>query len=375
MAKPFKSRPKGQSDNVPVVRVAPILPWQELPPLAYRVVELSTEGGTTGKKSLPARERSRILVSEDAESGGLADDSGTPFYQMAESDAESAAEVRRRRRQDARMLAMLIREDQQQRKPKRREWHRETRWYQCLFYPLVAWRALLGLAAAMALATGWLVHLLPGLEPLGAQALVLSPLQMLVPLLLLAYGCAFLQCVLNAAVAGEPPDTYWPRCHIHVVLRYAGRWLFCFLAGPAVLGGAAIAYWIHCGDLDILDRLILAELGIVALAYWLFALLAATRSGRFYDANPWRIAELIHRLGYRSAVAIVVACLLAYQHGCWMLGAIEVVHRTAFVGWLLLMLCWLSALAWAAFLLRLVGLWCFGRVGLGRPQGPPEKAS
>jgi hypothetical protein len=143
-----------------------------------------------------------------------------------------------------------------------------------------------------------------------------------------------------------------------VALRYAGRWLFCFLAGPVVFVAAAVIYWVHCGDPDLLDQVILAECGVLAVGYWLLAILAATRTDRFLDANPVRVAELARRLGARAAVAVLLACVLVFLHGRWVLAGIEATHRIGFVGWLVLTVSWSSALACGAFLLRLVGLWC-----------------
>jgi hypothetical protein len=189
--------------------------------------------------------------------------------------------------------------------------------------------------------------------------LLVSPIGLPIPLAVLTYGCGFLQCVLKGAVAGDVPNVVWPGRHILTTLRYAGRWLFCFLAGPVALAGIAVDYWIHCGDPDFWDRLILIELGVAAVGYWLFAVLAVTRTDRLRDANPWRVAELVRGLGYRSAVAVAIASALAWINGWLMLGAVEAHHEEGFSGWLLLVFAWVGGLASAAFLLRLVGLWCF----------------
>jgi hypothetical protein len=251
---------------------------------------------------------------------------------------------------------------------RRRPWHLETHWFQCLLYPFLAWRLLIGLAGALALATVWLVQLTPELQPPELDGtlivtLLMWPVRLMIPLALLAYGCAFLQCVLNAAVAGDPPHVYWPGRYVHIALLYVGRWAYCFLAGPMVPAAAALLYWLNCGDMDFLDVVILAELGVLTVGYLLFALLVAARTDRALDATPRRVGSLMRRLGYRSAVAIVVASLLAYWHGRLLLGGMAAAHGNAFGGWLLLTVAWLSALASATFLFRIVGLWCYRCAG------------
>ena len=96
--------------------------------------------------------------------------------------------------------------------------------------------------------------------------------------------------------------------------------------------------------------------------YFLFALLALARSQRIYDANPVRVAELVHKLGYRAVIAIVLFSVLVFEHARYLIFAVGVTHESVFSGWFLLTMYWLSALATATFLFRLVGWWCFCHV-------------
>ena len=139
-------------------------------------------------------------------------------------------------------------------------------------------------------------------------------------------------------------------------VRTLGRWLFAFLAGPAPLGAAGFFYWLHGGDLGLLDRLILAEMGVLAISYWVFAVAAAGERERFLDANPLAVARLVARLGERALV-VPVAALVALAHGWLAVAALAEVYRSAWA-WLWLACGGLSGLFLATFLFRLLGVGC-----------------
>jgi hypothetical protein len=288
---------------------------------------------------------------------------GAPYYPLVEKPADELAEECRRRLEDAHLLDLLD-------LPGPRKYFRnlqpEKRWQQCLLYPLLITPFLIGFAPPLALATVYLVFMLPAFLSMGIMFVVLMTLPTLLPLTIFAYGCGFLQGILNTAVAGMGPSDHWPGGRrIRAVLRYVGRWLYCFLVGPALLAAGAVLYWINAGALDALDWLILLELAFSAIAYWLFALLAVTRSSRLVDANPRDIAVLIHRLGYQGNLTILGAALLALLHLLLLLGAVRILHESPFQGWLLLSFWWFSVLTCAAALFRLAGRWCYLLVGIG----------
>src|SRR6185437_14260155 len=174
------------------------------------------------------------------------------------------------------------------------------------------------------------------------------------------------ECALRSALAGEGPGAYWPGWHIGNVLKSGLRWLFCFLAGPIVLVALAGYYWLYGGDLTRLDWLIVAELGTLAIAYWMLAIVATNESNRLRDANPLRVAQLIYRLRYRAIVPVLVVPALVFVHGLVALFALAELHRPTILGWPMLLAFWCSALFWATFLLRWLGVWCYRN-----PRMPP----
>jgi hypothetical protein len=234
--------------------------------------------------------------------------------------------------------------------------------YQCLAYPLFSGRLQLVSTAALTLLSGSLILSIPEWPRLAAlplkQLLFLSPC-LLGSLLILGYVCGSLECALTSALAGQGPGMYWLGWSLDAALKSGLRWLLCFLAGPSVFLGLAFYYWLNGGDLTVLDWLIVGELGVLAMAYWFLAIVSANESNRLRDANPARVAQLIHRLRYRAAVPVFVAPALLSAHALLGVFAATTLHRHPFTGWLLLAMCWCSGLYCATALFRLLGVWCY----------------
>jgi hypothetical protein len=246
----------------------------------------------------------------------------------------------------------------------RYDWPLETRWYECLWYPFRALPLALALAAAMTLLTVSLALIVPRLlreVVLDGASIAVGCVCMLGPLLIPAYVCGFLDCVLAAALAGEARNVRWPGRDLGLIVRSFLAWLFAFLSAPAPLAAIGYYYWLYCGDLQPVDWIILAELGVVGSGYWLLAVLAVARGERLRDANPWRVAELAERLGWRSLVAALLAGLLFLSHGLLGLWTTSVLHVNLGLGLLLAAGCWLSWIYWATFVFRAVGIWCYYR--------------
>jgi hypothetical protein len=241
----------------------------------------------------------------------------------------------------------------------------EARWYQCLFYPFHDWRLWLGPALLLtALSVAGLLlapRLLPGLfgdESIDPAARWTLRTAGLLGLFVLGYPCNFLGCVLRTAVRGDGSAGRWPGHTFAAAWASALVGLACFLAGPGVPAAVAAAYWMQCGDPGLVDWLILGELAVLTVGYDLLVLAAVSEGGRLRDANPYRVIDLAHRLGYRAAVVAVLGSALALAHGFFGVFAAAELHREVPVGAALLAACWFSGMFWATFLFRLLGVWC-----------------
>jgi hypothetical protein len=170
--------------------------------------------------------------------------------------------------------------------------------------------------------------------------------------------CSFLECVLSSAAAGEVYYIRWSGHPLNVILFSGAKWLACFLAGPIVFAVAGVLYWMYCGEENLLDWLIVTELGIVAVGYWIFALVAVTDQGRLRDLSPVAVADMAHRLGRHALALVAFAALLFLAHGLAMIAGVAEVHNGTLKGWLLLTVGWVSGLFWSTFFCRLLGIWC-----------------
>jgi hypothetical protein len=246
----------------------------------------------------------------------------------------------------------------------RYNWPLETHWYECLGYPFRAWPLVLALAGAMALLTLVVALLLPpALADVGpdAMGIPVALASLLGTLTAVAYVCGFLDCVLASATAGESQQVRWPGRDLLFVYRSFLVWGLAFLSVPAPLAVLGFYYWLYCGDLALVDWVILLELGVVGAGYWLLAVLAVSRSGRLRDANPWRVVELAGHLGWRVLAAAGLAGVLILAHTWLAFWTAGVLHDRLILGLLLAVGCWLSWLNWATVLFRVLGIWWYWR--------------
>jgi hypothetical protein len=239
----------------------------------------------------------------------------------------------------------------------------ETHWYQCLLLPRTAWPLVLGLAAVMTLFSGglalWLPALINDFRAQDSWFLWLAWPCLLIPLTVLGYSSGFLDGVFASAMAGEVGHVAWPGRNLVLALRSGTRWLICFLAGPVLPAGLSIVYWIHAGDLGLLDKLIVAEINILAIAVWFLLLLSLNYHERLRAVNPARVLGLIRRLGHRLAgLALFMAVMLLALVWSASVGLEKLLHGAA-QGWLWLFLSWTSGMFFASFTFRWVGIWFY----------------
>jgi hypothetical protein len=245
--------------------------------------------------------------------------------------------------------------------PRRGRWELETNGYQCLAYPFHVWRSVLGLAVLLTGLAGGVALLAPSLLQQPPDAFTFWFVTLSLGLFLftaVSYACAFLQSVLAAALAGQVHHPRWPGRDLKLAVRCGVLVLASFLAGPVVFAAAGLLYWLYGGRPQLVDWLILAELGAAAVAFWLLALVAVSRHGRLRDANPLRVADVTARLGWRPLGVVLLAAAVAVGHGLMTAFALQELHQDRLQGWLWLSECGLVGMFCATFLLRWLGVSC-----------------
>ncbi len=240
--------------------------------------------------------------------------------------------------------------------------HLEAHWYECLLYPLRAWHLCLGLAAIMTVLSTFVPFALRLLlaEAPGPPWLALLFRLPFVVLLVLIVGlpCSFLERVLASAVDGEVSYIRWSGNPLLTFLLSGARWSSCFLAGPVVFAVVGYLYWLNCGDPALVDYLILAEVGVVAVAYLVFALLSVTDRGWLRGLDPLAVIDLAHRLGWRALAGVLAASLVLLAPGWLLLAGLSLLHGEALVGFAVLLAGWAGGVFWTTFFCRLLGIWC-----------------
>ncbi len=125
----------------------------------------------------------------------------------------------------------------------------------------------------------------------------------LLPMALLFLSAAgftllFLGRVLVSSALGEVHHPRWPEWDLDDMLHGFGRWAWALLIGGVLGGFPATAYWLYCGDVDLFDAIILAELLAVGAVYGQMALLATLLHDDPLAANPITVVRSLWQAGW-----------------------------------------------------------------------------
>lgn len=231
-----------------------------------------------------------------------------------------------------------------------------------LGYPLWCWSsvAMLGfLPPALAFVSTPLPFLLRVL--FRGSALQVTGLILLIPstlagVLVWGYTLVFLGQVLTSSAFGEALPPRLPNVQDEGVVRVLGRWFWAIVAGFGLGVVPAVAYWINCGEVDWMDRLMFANLAAIGAAYAQMALLAALLHDDPLAANPITVGKAILRIGWDYAgISLLSGGFLGLM--AVSLGALTfVTHPLLFA--LLTWLYWVAFLYGAMVVLRRLGLFC-----------------
>jgi hypothetical protein len=244
-------------------------------------------------------------------------------------------------------------------------WPLETRWHQSLFYPLLAFPLVLGLALLFTILSGVAVLAWPNIVELPEKEPYFWWVPcVFLPMLVIGYACGFLRCVLASALAGEAGEIRWPGFNVPLILKSSLIAAICFLEGPVILTAIAYFFWLEGGDPSLIDWAILWELLVAAVAHFTALFLAVCLRNRVRDANPVRLVELIIELGWRGRIIILGGALLLVADGLLILDALGTLQPSS--GWLPLFGWWSAGFYLLTLFSRWLGLYCHYHFGLGR---------
>ena len=169
-----------------------------------------------------------------------------------------------------------------------------------------------------------------------------------------SYTLLYLGGVLVSSALGEVHHPRWPDWDLNVLLRGVGRWIWALMIGGMLGGLPAVSYWLSCGDIDLFDGVILAELLALGAVYGQMALLATLLHDDPLAANPITVIRSLWQVGWGcltpSLVGGTAALLAAFALGGVM--RIENPLLSAMAFWLF----WVFVLYEAMVVLRVLGL-------------------
>ena len=239
----------------------------------------------------------------------------------------------------------------------------ETRFVQSLGYPL--WNPpgmaiLIFMPPALWITTAMVLAVMPMLRSnLGFSLIgvvLLTPVIMLM-LAVVGYILLFLGQVLVTSALGELNQPRSPGWELGEIARGLARWFWALLIGGVIGFMPPMIYWIYCGEVDLLDRIVLVDLIAPGIAYAQMALLACLMYDSPLAANPYTVIRAITRIGW----AYVAPCLLTGA-SLLVLGALfaTMLSITDPLGqtvacWAF----WVVALYVMMVLLRRLGLFCY----------------
>jgi len=238
----------------------------------------------------------------------------------------------------------------------------ETRFRESLAYPFWSWSSvalLVFLPPILSVVTAPLPALFQMFTSgtgFSVPGLVLLIPASIAGLFIWGYTLVFMSNVLTSSAFGVllPPRS--PNFSEDEPFRVLARWFWALLAGFLIGFVPAVAYWIHCGEVDWTDRLILLNLVALGSAYSQMALLAALLHDDPLAANPITVVRAIVRVGWDYAgISLLGSGFLVAMGGLF---SLFMLARNSPLSIVLIWLFWLIFLYGVMVVLRCQGLFC-----------------
>ena len=105
-------------------------------------------------------------------------------------------------------------------------------------------------------------------------------------------------------------EVHWPGADLKILFESLLAALLSFVAGPIVPAAVGFFFWIHSGDLTLIDHLILLELATATVGYWLLVFFSASLNDSWSSLLPEAVIRQARQLGVGTtfiALGIVLA--------------------------------------------------------------------
>ncbi|MHC5539124.1 hypothetical protein ACYOEI_12970 [Singulisphaera rosea] len=215
-----------------------------------------------------------------------------------------------------------------------------------IFFPPILWFATIPFIGFFTPAQGN-----PAVRAFGFVS-VLPAILILLPTL--SFILTVLGQVLVASAQGEVHHPRWPEWDPTEMFRGLWRWVWAFIIGGTIGGIPAVAYWMYCGDIDLVDQIIFIELIALGAVYAQMALLASILHDDPLGANPITVLRAIRRVGWccvRPSLVIGFALMLTAMG---IVGLLQITNPplSAVAYWAF----WVAVLYESMVVLRVLGL-------------------
>ncbi|CAN5890056.1 hypothetical protein BH23PLA1_BH23PLA1_05630 [soil metagenome] len=200
-----------------------------------------------------------------------------------------------------------------------------------------------------------------GFNPLALMILPIATPLIISFVMIFGYALLYLGRVLTSSAMGETEHPRFPLWDRHTIFEGLARWIWAALIGAGVGGLPILLYWRVCGTIDLLDRIIIAELLAIGAGYAQMGLAAAILHDNIASANPITIARAIYRIGWDYLwPCLTTAVALTLGFAAWYAVMYHAPNLSlAAVG---LWAFWVFVLYEAMVVMRVLG-WCYFRHG------------
>jgi hypothetical protein len=239
--------------------------------------------------------------------------------------------------------------------PTRREQH----WYDSLAFPLGKFPIFLRLGLLQAVLTTAALIFWLSMDrdnPIREQLALFLVACLGGVFFVMGHTFHYFNAILEMACHGKTRHEPGIGCTSLGALVSCGHWLSCFLAGPLFFFGAALGYWLYCGDLTIVDWSILVELCFAGVGWWLIALLLTNLDDTVRVASPIEVLRTAFTMPWECAGLTVLAASVFLGHFFIAAYAIGQLHVSPLSMFPLLWACWSSGFYLTAFTFRRLGL-------------------
>jgi DMSO reductase anchor subunit len=175
--------------------------------------------------------------------------------------------------------------------------------------------------------------------------------------LIVAYGCRFLDSVIDYALCGGTKSVDLPDPDPRSAITSLARWTLCFFTGPAFFVSLAIRYLAARSAFAFVDGLILAVLTTAAMTSWIIGRLVRAARRERDCPLPSSVLTALRALGWRAPLAGIGVTAAGFVHLLLAASAIVLLRQTWLAGVVLLWFCWYSAWQCATYSLWTIGIW------------------